>query len=89
MNGLMAKLENMFVLAATFAEVASVKVHGGFSCLSNHKGRTSKNDSNLYEEIFTVARDLYERSAVEGRIDKLGRENCKDFVNQGDGKDIF
>jgi hypothetical protein len=67
MKGLMAKLKNMFV-AATFAQVASVKVHGGFSCLSNHKGRISKNDSNLYEEIFTVARDLYERSGrIEGR----------------------
>jgi hypothetical protein len=67
MEGLMAKLENMFVLAATFAEVASVKVRGGFSCLSNHKGRRSKNDSNLYKEIFTVARDLYERGGrVEG-----------------------
>jgi hypothetical protein len=67
MTGLMAKLENMFVLAATFAEVASVKVRGGFSCLSNHKGRRSKNDSNLYKEIFTVARDLYERGGrVEG-----------------------
>jgi hypothetical protein len=67
MNGLMAKLENMFV-AATFAGVASVKIHGGFSCLSNHRGRIGKNDSNLYEEIFTVARDLYVRSGrVEGR----------------------
>jgi len=67
MKGLMTKLANMFV-AATFAQVPSIKVYRGFSCLSNHKGRISKNDSNLYKEIFTVARDLYERSGrVEGR----------------------
>ena len=67
MKGLMAKLENMFV-AAKFTESAPIKVFGRFFCLSNHKGRTSMNDVNLYDEIFTVARDLYERSGrIEGR----------------------
>jgi hypothetical protein len=75
MKGLMTKLENMFV-AATFAEVgefetamaASTKVSGRFLCLSNRKEKISKNDINLYEEIVTVARDLYERSGrIEGR----------------------
>jgi hypothetical protein len=63
MNGLMAKLENMFV-RATFADGPSVNVFGRFNCLSNHKGRKSLDDINLYEEIFTVARDLYERSGL-------------------------
>jgi hypothetical protein len=67
MKGLMEKLENMFV-AATFAEVATTKVFEGFICQSNHKGKISINDINLYEEISTVARDLYERSGrIEGR----------------------
>jgi hypothetical protein len=67
MNGLMAKLENMFV-KAIFAEGPSVNIFGRFNCLSNHKGRKSTDDINLYEEIFTVARDLYERSGrIEGR----------------------
>jgi hypothetical protein len=67
MNGLIAKLENMFV-RATFADGPSVNVFGRFNCLSNHKGRKSMDDINLYEEIFTVARDLYERSGrIEGR----------------------
>ena len=74
MRRLMTKLENMFV-AATFAEVgefetaisASKKVFGTFLCLSNRKGRIGENDINLYEEIVTVARDLYERNGqIEG-----------------------
>jgi hypothetical protein len=67
MKGLMTKLENMFV-TATFAESVPVKVFGRFFCLSENKGRKSIDDINLYEEILTVARDLYERSGrIEGR----------------------
>lgn len=71
MNGLIAKLENMFV-KAVFAEGPSVNVFGKFNCLSNHKSRKNMDDINLYKEIFTVARDLYERS---GRIEGHDLDN--------------
>lgn len=75
MKGLMTKLENMFV-AATFAEAgefetamtSSTKVFRSFLCLSNHKERITENDTDLYLEIVTVARDLYERNGrIKGR----------------------